>query len=378
MMGEGAAYVHSSSPKALSSKMKRSAYRDEDEENNLASNIMHDRRIVRGNTYAAQVVTQNAQREVERLRTENERTLRREATRRRREQLGKPATPPAVDGRSHAGAQTETYLEALADRPVEIEEATQTEPSRDRPPSPLFVPSKTGLDKATDIAAGELFDFDMEVAPILEVLVGKTLRLAMLECTEEAELEAIRQRQREFEQMRNAELMEVQRLDAEASRRFAEKQRRLAQERDRLRQQAELQEKVAARAFAKAYLVDLSDAVFDKLEVDGHFYDPVTREVQLVFIPWLMDEVVAGVDAHVNARAVADDALKAALDLAAATHNAEKARKKHLADLEAAKVAEAAQIEAVIAAAAAKAEADEAAALAAADGADGAAATEEE
>ena len=39
----------------------------------MSNNIMFDRRVVRGNTYAAQVVTQNAQREVERLRQENER-----------------------------------------------------------------------------------------------------------------------------------------------------------------------------------------------------------------------------------------------------------------------------------------------------------------
>merc|ERR1711865_1341005 len=76
---------------------------------------------------------------------------------------------------------------------------------------------------------------------------------------EEAELSAIQCRQMEFEQMRNAELVEVQRLDAEASRRFAEKQRRITQEADRLRQQAELGQKIAARAFARSYLANLSE-----------------------------------------------------------------------------------------------------------------------
>ena len=42
----------------------------------------------------------------------------------------------------------------------------------------------------------------------------------MMEVMEEAELDAIQRRQMEFEQMRNAELVEVQRLDAEASRRL--------------------------------------------------------------------------------------------------------------------------------------------------------------
>lgn len=44
---------------------------------------MYDRRVVRGNTYAAQVVTQSAQRESLRLRQEHERRMRLEALRRR-------------------------------------------------------------------------------------------------------------------------------------------------------------------------------------------------------------------------------------------------------------------------------------------------------
>ena len=135
---------------------------------------------------------------------------------------------------------------------MESEAVTQTEAILDRPPSPLFIPSKTGVDKETDIPGGDLFDFDIEVKPILEVLVGKTLRVSMMEVMEEAELDAIQRRQMEFEQMRNAELVEVQRLDAEASRRFAEKQRRFTQETDRLRQQCLLGQKVAARAFARS------------------------------------------------------------------------------------------------------------------------------
>lgn len=48
-----------------------------------SNNIMYDRRVVRGNTYAAQVVTQSAQRETARLRQEHERRMRLEALRRR-------------------------------------------------------------------------------------------------------------------------------------------------------------------------------------------------------------------------------------------------------------------------------------------------------
>jgi hypothetical protein len=61
----------------------------------------------------------------------------------------------------------------------------------DRPASPLFVRACTGQDMETQILPGDLFDFDLEVEPLLEVLVGKSIHVAMLELMQEEELEAI-------------------------------------------------------------------------------------------------------------------------------------------------------------------------------------------
>ncbi|CAM9473614.1 unnamed protein product, partial [Heterosigma akashiwo] len=231
----------------------------EDEGLDEGTNIMYDKRVIRGSTYAAQ--------EAEGRRREAERAARRDKARRRRElRAGQlPATPPPVPGRAHMEAQTETFLEELGDRPPEADGATQTEAFLERPPSPLFVPAKTGMDKETQIEAGDLFDFDQEVVPLLEVLVGKTLQLSMLEVMEEEELATLRRRQREFEDMRDAELAEVQRLEAEAKRRFAEKQRRVTQEREQAAARRALREKVAARSFTRGYLQGLHGAVLGGL-----------------------------------------------------------------------------------------------------------------
>lgn len=59
--------------------------------------------------------------------------------------------------------QTDTYLEQLSDTVAEAEISTQTDPFRDRPSTPLFIPAKAGLDATTQIEAGDLFDFDFEV-----------------------------------------------------------------------------------------------------------------------------------------------------------------------------------------------------------------------
>lgn len=72
-----------------------------------------------------------------------------------------------------------------------------------------------------------MFDFDIEVKPILEVLVGKTVEQALLEVMEEEELSQLWSHQRAFAELRNAEFAELQRLE-EQDRRIREEKVGLA------------------------------------------------------------------------------------------------------------------------------------------------------
>ena len=113
----------------------------------------------------------------------------------------------------------------------------------------------------TQIYEGDLFDLDMEVEPILEVLVGKTLEQSMMEVMEEEELANMRAHQEHFEEIRNAELAETQRLEEAEKRRMHEKERRVAQEKERVAREAQVTEKVAARTFTKGFLSELQSSV---------------------------------------------------------------------------------------------------------------------
>ena len=329
-------YSFQAEPQAVAGSRKRRTkklYRsyEGEEEVPIAANIMFDRRVIRGNTYAAQVVHASAQVENDRIQSENARRAQRRAAGSRTDgQIDalKPRTPEPVEGRKHMDIQTDNYLEELTDRRPEVDEETQTDAYMDRPPLPLFVPTKTGDDKATQVE-DDLFDFDLEVEPILEVLVGKTLEQSMQEVLEEEELAAIRARQEKFEQTRNAELAEVQRLEAEARRRFDEKERRLDQEKKRVESERDVEEKVAARAFAKEYLTDLHENVFGNLVDEGHFYDPLVKEVEDVFMPWLTDTAVASLDKVALSRKLAAKVLEAAVNLGRdATDSAVQSRRE--------------------------------------------------
>lgn len=69
----------------------------------------------------------------------------------------------------------------------------------------------------------QLFDFDLEVQPILEVLVGKTTEQALAEVAQEEELATLREQQRRYCELRDAELAERQRLAAHDLRLHQEK-----------------------------------------------------------------------------------------------------------------------------------------------------------
>jgi radial spoke head protein 3 len=308
----GDKFSYSQAPHAAPVK-HRPKYRDESEENAMvAQNLMYDARVVRGNTYSTKPLSSSMKQEE----PGSKKQPRKDGSRRKPMSKQRGSTPPPVDGRVHMVMQTEDFLEELTDRPIEQDAETQTQPFMDRPASPLFVRAKIGYDVSTQIEPGDLFDFNLEVEPILEVLVGKTLHVSMLEVMQEEELEAIRLQQLEFETIRNIELAEVQRLEAEIKRKEQEKQRRIVQEKKRLEEKHRLDELIAARQFSSQFLGELHVSVFDMLEEQGHFYDPVQREVQELFIPSLLTNMINGANVYDAAAIIAMELLEEARKLA--------------------------------------------------------------
>eukprot|EP01064_Diplonema_japonicum_P011819 TRINITY_DN19269_c0_g1_i1.p1 TRINITY_DN19269_c0_g1~~TRINITY_DN19269_c0_g1_i1.p1 ORF type:complete len:302 (+),score=95.94 TRINITY_DN19269_c0_g1_i1:90-995(+) len=284
------------------------------------------KKIKTGNTYAAQVLPLSAQMELQMAEKESERQKKRiaaEHRRKKQEDQKRSLTPEPVEGRRHIDIQTELYLEDLTDKVQEAAVETQTDPMLDRPPTPKFVPSKSGKDAECQIEDGDLFDFDFEVQPILEVMVGKTLEQAVLEVMQEEELETLRQQQLEFEQRRKEEMVETQRLEAAEQRKYEEKERRKKQEQNRLRKEKVIKEKLAARVFSKQFLQNLEGKVFGKLEDEGWFYDSVEREVETAFMPWLFDAVDTQLEAMQKTRSLVDQLVKLSLEKATAQDSIE-------------------------------------------------------
>ncbi|XP_007432070.1 radial spoke head protein 3 homolog B-like [Python bivittatus] len=312
-----ATYSYCSRPRAVTNRQR---YRTSLEANELDdepvryANLMYERRVVRGNTYALHVLPWSTEPDPLELQRQREAHRKMLARKRAKEQL-RTQTPEPLEGRRHVDVQTELYLEELADRIIEVDVECQTDAFLDRPATPLFIPAKTGRDVATQIWEGELFDFDIEVRPMLEVLVGKTIEQALLEVMEEEELANLRMHQYAYHELRAAELAEVQRLEEQERRHREEKERRKKQQMQILQKEKETAEKIAARAFAQRYLSDLLPSVFSSLRDSGYFYDPVERDIETGFIPWIMGRMEVLLEQKILGRVIADSLIRNVMEM---------------------------------------------------------------
>ena len=185
---------------------------------------MWDRRVVRGNTYAAIVTTsREAAKQYGSTQTQRKRTTVKPLETDEYEAVqGDVSTPRAVEGRKHVQIHTDENVELLTDKPPKYEKDAQTDFYIERPVNRLYMPQKTGEDRETQIWDGELFHFDYEVEPILQVLVGKTLEQGRMEVLEEEELRVMRQEQKRYDELRYAEMAEAQRMLDEEKRKLEE------------------------------------------------------------------------------------------------------------------------------------------------------------
>ncbi|OQV17673.1 putative Radial spoke head protein 3-like protein [Hypsibius exemplaris] len=266
-------------------------------------NMMTDPRIWRGNTYsmyreqkleAEKLLEKRQEKRLMKARPLEGNEYHRKMRKTRNNAVHENS--PAVAGRIHNAVQTELFLQEMAVRTAVATEANQTDEFFERPPSPVFVQAKTGVDADTQIWEGELYLFDVEVLPLLECLNGKVVEQALLEVIQEEELAAIRAQHRAFQTIKNFERAEQQRLEDEQRRKREEKETRKKERRELMKKEQEMGEKVAAQAFAKAYLLSLVPNVFMRLREDGLFLSPARAELDIHLVPWLRSKVSAALD----------------------------------------------------------------------------------
>uniref|UniRef100_A0A336LMR2 CSON012980 protein n=1 Tax=Culicoides sonorensis TaxID=179676 RepID=A0A336LMR2_CULSO len=271
-------------------------------------NVMHDRRIVRGTNFnnLNSAEGDSSQKEYEKQRRIMLRN--KQLGRNQRNIIG---TPPPCKGRKHENVQTEKYLEELFDRPPEFDVCCQTDLFLQRPPTPKHVPGIAGVDASTEILDGELFDFDTEVQPIIETLVGRTLEQALIEVMHEEELADLKEQQQKLLAIREKEEAEVRRLEEQEMRLKSEKKRRLAQDMLTKELDSEMQQRVTAAKLIQGYISDLLPGVLEDIEPLRETADRQLLEEQLK--PWLAQEVAEEIGQMIDSRDLLEEIVKQVL-----------------------------------------------------------------
>ncbi|OAF70069.1 hypothetical protein A3Q56_02178 [Intoshia linei] len=233
-------------------------------------NIMHDKRIVRGNTYAKCYVPFS------------------QVLSKKKLKLNRTKKPVNLMTMEHPNR----VLEEITDRDIEIDDFWSSELYYDRPPSPKY--EKPGIFKnaATEILPNELFNFDIQVIPILQFLVGTTIEKSLVEVSEENELKEMRCKESQFHFIRNIEISEREKLIQQNQRSLLEKKHRLNQTENIIEIINQNEQKNLKNKMVNSYVSGLTCTVLNTLKNQGVFYDPIKMDVKLNFIPWLTGETI--------------------------------------------------------------------------------------
>jgi hypothetical protein len=121
----------------------------------------------------------------------------------------------------------------------------------------VFVPDDAGHDKATylnDRTDPDLFDYELEVEPILQVLVGKSLEHARIEVIEEYEAVELEKMRVVYKKQREAMLLKTQQMEAHFERQNEEKFQRNRQQEIRDTMMVQEARRSLSKTFAQQFL----------------------------------------------------------------------------------------------------------------------------
>ena len=175
-------------------------------------------------------------------------------------------------------------------KPQMREAESQTLEENVQLPVTVIPPPIPTTDASTQLDEGVLFDFDEEVEPILEVLIGRALSEARVELEEELFMEKLTQKRNEFERKRANELDSIDKLEKSEMRRQAEKEERLQQERTMLAITKSALAKTEALKYAKSRFGDICSTTLKQLAAQGAFKSELLRHIETEYIPSICEE----------------------------------------------------------------------------------------
>lgn len=271
-------------------------------------NLMFERRVVRGNTYSAYVMSK----EDEFLYKLNNQPAVKAAMAAPKGNLdpklqaslsaGGAAEAPDQGsvwgenpplGKKYAECYTSKKDLEETDLPPCHDATTQTDFIIEKEIPDLSMPIYRGIHKETQIYPNEPpFDFEYEAEPLVQVLMTRILEDSRIEVLEEEELRAMKQRQEHIIAHKAEVKRKLNELEERERQMVRANNEKKAAEHEKKKKVINTHQHLVSRVFAKNFLRDVQNASLEILGNMGLFEDEVTKEAKDDFMPWLYNETL--------------------------------------------------------------------------------------
>jgi hypothetical protein len=160
-------------------------------------------------------------------------------------------------------------------------------------PEQLYIPKKTGIDAFTQVENDELFNFEREVEPIVQVLITKTLEQSLLELEEEVELMNMEKFKRDYmNRVMNKKSEDTNLIVAVESEKKVEFDAKIKKLEEIQIAEEAMVKKVASNLIAHNYLRDLETNLIRNLDRRGRYREDKIDKFSQNFMEYITGEIV--------------------------------------------------------------------------------------
>ena len=187
------------------------------------------------------------------------------------------------------GIFTEKVTTTEMPKPITFEEIIQTDPLPPKPQEPLIWPEKTGIDVETQVEDGDLFNFDIEVEPLVHIILSKTLEDSRREVLEEEEIKEIKEQQEKYKNYNLDDDNRVKNIEDNEKKRYDDMKMKKENKLKRLNMTKIFQMKLSSRTIAKKYISKLMKDTKNALTERAVFKNPQNNDFFTDLLPDLQN-----------------------------------------------------------------------------------------
>lgn len=184
---------------------------------------------------------------------------------------------------------------------------TQTDELLPRPQSPPYIPAKVGVDIGTSIDDDtEIFDFDVEVMPLINIIVNKTLEQSLYELYIEDDINEILKLGNHYNNIRNNEI-EWDRLREKKVFDDMNNNKTMLNQRIQHEKDAKLLKySISGKHIMQDNLINFIDEALELIYKDGTYEKYENAVLEKEVLPVIIDKASFAIDAYDSAQEVID------------------------------------------------------------------------